>query len=147
MASHSRLRLADALASPQTSNEGLGQVDAARLPGLGRTHDQAMLAVDDGSVDGEEVPAEVQIPPLQSACLADSEAGPRKQIDTRVDDPSARCAVRRGDHFPLPSLVNKPVANLKFHRQDAAPVRRCWLALLLWFRSSHRLVSTDPQKM
>src|SRR6266478_615842 len=115
--------------------------------GAGNTHDEAMLAVDDGSVDGEEVPAEVQIPPLQSACLADSEAGPRKQIDTRVDDPSARCAVRRGDHFPLPSLVNKPVANLKFHRQDAAPVRRCWLALLLWFRSSHRLVSTDPQKM
>ena len=23
-------------------------------------------------------------------------------LDTRVDDPSARCAVWRGDHFPLP---------------------------------------------
>jgi hypothetical protein len=60
-------------------------------------------------------------------------------LDARVDDPSARCAVRRGDDFPLPRLVNEPVANLKLRRQDAAPGRRCWFALLLWSRSSHRL--------
>src|SRR6266446_9315083 len=51
-------------------------------------------------------------------------------LDTRVDDPSTRRAVRRGDHFPLPGLVGDVVANLKLHRQDAAPGRRCWLALL-----------------
>jgi hypothetical protein len=34
---------------------------------------------------------------------------------------------------------------LKLHRQDAAPGRHCWLALLLWFRSSHHLVPPDPK--
>src|SRR5262249_11204070 len=60
-------------------------------------YDQAMLPVGDRSVDGEEVPSEVQISPLQAARLADPEAGPCQQIDhvgmigavlvRRADDP------------------------------------------------------------
>ena len=54
-ASPCRLRFADAVSSPQTGHEGLGQVHTARLARFGRTYDQAMLAVGDRSVDGEEV--------------------------------------------------------------------------------------------
>ena len=75
----------------------------------------------------------VPIPNLPTVGLADS-------LDPRVDDLSARCAVRRGDHFPLSSLVDKTIANLKLRRQDAAPGWRCRIALLLGFRSSHRLL-------
>src|SRR5437899_11032530 len=60
-------RLANTLASPAPGHEGLGQVDAARLPGLGRTYDQAILAIGDGSVDRVEMGVEVQVPALRPA--------------------------------------------------------------------------------
>ena len=39
-------------------------------------------------------------------------------LDARVDDPSARCAVRRGDDFPLAGFVGEAVANQKLHWED-----------------------------
>src|SRR5882724_5160408 len=41
------------------------------------------------------------------------------------------------DALPLSGLVDEPVAGLKLHRQDAAPCRRCRLALPLGARSRH----------
>src|SRR2546425_6000747 len=52
-------------------------------------------------------------------------------LDARVHDPSARRAVRRGDHFPLPRLVREAIADLKLPWKDLAGSRGCWLPLLL----------------
>src|SRR5262245_932103 len=48
---------------------------------------------------------------LPTVSLADS-------LDTCVDHPPARRAVRRGDNLPLSCLVGEAVANLKVRRED-----------------------------
>src|SRR5215510_1315559 len=58
-------------------------------------------------------------------------------LDARVDDPSLRRAVRRGDHFPLPSLVGETVANPKLDWEDLGVARCLRLVLLGGARPGH----------
>ena len=53
----------------------------------------------------------VPISNLPTVGLADS-------LDARVNDPSASCAVRRGDDFAVARLVGEAVADSKLHRED-----------------------------
>src|SRR5262245_33742823 len=67
---------------------------------------------------------------LPSGRLVDS-------LDAGVYHPSAHCAVRRGDDFPVAGLVRETIANLKLHGKDLGGSWCCWCTLLLGPRSSH----------
>src|SRR3989442_502025 len=67
-------------------------------------------------------------------------------LDARVHDPSARRAVRRGDHFPLPRLVRETIADLKLPWKDLACTWCFLLSLLFRAGSSHlRCPSSPPE--
>src|SRR5215467_287461 len=61
---------------------------------------------------------------LPTVGLADS-------LDTCVDHPPTRRAVRRGDNLPLSCLVAEAVANLKIRGEDLGIGCCLWFALLL----------------
>src|SRR5207249_11566296 len=52
-------------------------------------------------------------------------------LDARVDDPSARCAIWRGDDFPLPARVGPTIADPEAplggsYCRPLIPVRASW---------------------